>query len=58
MIGIFVGPLTSLPVEALLLWVSSTWCAVILYESIQVVLRLKLAGVESVLSRRESSPAP
>ncbi len=55
MIGVFVGPLTDLPIEAVLLWVSSTWCSVILYETIQAFLRMERRDVEGLFSSAGAS---
>ena len=49
MIGVFVGPLANLPIEAMILWVASAWCAIISYETVQVFLRMNSHDIRSLL---------
>jgi hypothetical protein len=50
MLGVFVGPFTSLPIEAVFLWVACAWCAIISYETIQAVLRMDRRDLRAVFS--------
>ena len=49
MMGIFIGPLTGLPIEEVILWVSCAWCTVILYETIRTFLRMNRSDVMAVM---------
>ena len=50
MVGIFIGPLTGLPIEEVILWVSAAWCTVIVYETIHVFLRMNRRDLIAVLT--------
>jgi hypothetical protein len=48
MLGVFVGPFTNLPIEAVFLWVACAWCAIISYETVQALLRMDRRDLRSV----------
>jgi hypothetical protein len=50
MMGIFIGAFTGLPVEAVILWVFSSWTTVIVYRTVHLLLSrsaLRLARAEN-----------
>jgi hypothetical protein len=57
MLGIFVGPFTNLPIEAVFLWVACAWCAIISYETIQALLRMNRRDIRDVFSLSGDSAA-
>ncbi len=56
MLGLFIGAWHGLPVEAVLVWLASSWGTVIFYESMRLMLHMERPVAEALFGRRPARP--